>query len=374
MKTLMITLEWNEKEPNAMHFRTEKIIDFVTRRDDDSCFVLFPSDRDSEEKKSEKINTIGIKVPIDIPFIRRIAYRKILAKRIKKLVKKIKPDLIYVSEALSTIAYKKDLDALKIYDIIGLVNSESLRKGKDLVSRLKSRYFSHIEKKGANYADYIFTVNKAHKREIQKFTDKPVIVFRDGVENYFLKSYNKEDSDKITVSFVGSIGKNRMTGIIRQIPRIVKKNQDILFRIIGDGLDLPLYKEMIKEAGCEDHVDFPGYIKHEKVSEYLKDSDICFSDDWSYIGFPTKVFEYMAMEKAVLVEDTPAVREIVKEGKNGFLYKDPKDFEKKLLLLASDKNLRDNLGKQAKKDIEENHTWKHREKQFNQIIDKIKNG
>jgi glycosyltransferase involved in cell wall biosynthesis len=52
-----------------------------------------------------------------------------------------------------------------------------------------------------------------------------------------------------------------------------------------------------------------------------------------------KVFEYMAMGKATVVEDTEAAREILTDGVNVLLYKDKRDLLEKIVLLTKDKEL-----------------------------------
>ena len=87
-----------------------------------------------------------------------------------------------------------------------------------------------------------------------------------------------------------------------------------------------------------------------------------------------KVFEYMAMGKAVVAEDTVAAREILIDGVNALLYKDEKDLLEKIILLAKDRNLREELGRNARELVMKEHTWEKRGEEIIGIYDAIIRG
>ena len=64
---------------------------------------------------------------------------------------------------------------------------------------------------------------------------------------------------------------------------------------------------------------------------------------------PLKPFEAMAMAKAVILSDLPALREIVSDGETGLICKpaDPVDLAATLARLARDPELRKRLGESA---------------------------
>ena len=62
--------------------------------------------------------------------------------------------------------------------------------------------------------------------------------------------------------------------------------------------------------------------------------------------FSIACIEAMAMEKPVVISDVGGIKEIVKDGENGFLVprNDREEFRSKLLVLISSESLRRNLG------------------------------
>jgi glycosyltransferase involved in cell wall biosynthesis len=369
MNILILTRELSN-EPNAMGLRLQKVIDFFQKRN--KVLVIYPAQQNEKSQKKKNLWYQGISTNVQKKYLRRIIYRSQITRRLQPIIAEFKPDIIYTQEPVQTSIFRQCPQAIRIFDMLGIVHQESLKGKKSVISIMRSVYFNYLEKTGTRNADIILTVNEAHKQAIRKFTAKPIIVFRDGVDDFFFNQYQTREKDRVLVSFVGSLTKDRLTGILKMVPHIIKKNSHISFIIIGDGPDMHKYRAIVKKAHCESSVHFTGYVQHSRIHEYLRNSDVCFSDDWSYIGFPTKVFEYMAMGKSVLVEDTPAVREIINENKNGILYKTPKDFAEKILMLAGHPDMRKRLGKQARKDAQTKHTWNIREQEFDKIISKLK--
>lgn len=81
---------------------------------------------------------------------------------------------------------------------------------------------------------------------------------------------------------------------------------------------------------------------------------------------PIKLFEYMAAGRAVLSTDLPCVREIVEPGRTGLLAKpsNPNRLRDALRELCENDQLREELGRNARKEIERSATWAHRRAQL----------
>ena len=76
---------------------------------------------------------------------------------------------------------------------------------------------------------------------------------------------------------------------------------------------------------------FYGHVPHEKIFDYIAKADIAYSDDWSVIGFPMKLFDYMALGKAIVAEGTESVKELVTDRVNGLLYTNESELKEEIL-------------------------------------------
>jgi glycosyltransferase involved in cell wall biosynthesis len=76
-------------------------------------------------------------------------------------------------------------------------------------------------------------------------------------------------------------------------------------------------------------------------------------------GSPIKLFEYMSVGRAVVASRIGQVCQVIDDGRNGLLFEPDslKDLERVLRTLVGDRALRERLGRSARRDVEENHSW-----------------
>ncbi|MFO7889392.1 MAG: glycosyltransferase [bacterium] len=185
-------------------------------------------------------------------------------------------------------------------------------------------------------------------------------------------NYNLEG--KTILGFVGSFhywhGIQQLQSLIKDV---LAEYTDTVFLLIGDG---PLKKDMenfIRKQNITDKVLLPGYIKYDDIPFYLSSMDIVLAPYPKHKLFyysPIKLFEYMAAGKSVVATSIGQIKEIIEDGVNGLLY-EAENYDamlKKTNLLLQDNALCKRIGKEARKTIEDNYTWKHTAKKLDQII------
>lgn len=299
---------------------------------------------------------------------------------LRKVAAAEKPHIFYVSEILCAFGislFRKQSDSIITFDVMGILYEETKmntrRIDKHLIESNIYRFLFHLMLKSI---DFITTVNKAHKQYLENITDKPVYVIRDGVDLHRFDLEDKEvdgnlpkkEDNTIFLAFVGKLSHHRLDLLFEILPELLQRNDNLKVLIIGGG---PHYNYYCKKARQMGHVDerilFTDYMLHEKIPLYLTISDITYSDDWSHIGFPMKTFEYMAARKAMIIEDTEAVREVLTDGETALLYKNQNDLLTNLELLIRNSELRNKLGENARKCVEKYHIWDLRISQLMQI-------
>lgn len=190
------------------------------------------------------------------------------------------------------------------------------------------------------------------------------------------RSLGLERSD-VLVSFIGSYGPWHGTEVLANcIQYVVQHNNNVKFLFIGEGQRLSNVKEIVRNTNVERFVLFSGMIDRDAVPEFLAASDIFVSpqvpnpDGSPFFGSPTKLFEYMAMGKAIVASDLDQIGAILSSGKNALLFTpgDSKDLADKLLALANDSTLRLQLGMNARAHVIEKYTW---DRHVQMILDKV---
>ncbi|MEX0322243.1 MAG: glycosyltransferase family 4 protein [Puniceicoccaceae bacterium] len=117
-------------------------------------------------------------------------------------------------------------------------------------------------------------------------------------------------------------------GYERQIPFLSElKNKGIPFRMvwIGDGPERPGLEEKVNRAGLQELIEFKGRLAFAEVEKAYRASDILLftgkvDSRGDRAGLPNAVAESMAYGTLVFATDVGAVREVVDDQKNGFVW------------------------------------------------------
>nr|NIM58371.1 glycosyltransferase [Candidatus Aminicenantes bacterium] len=150
-------------------------------------------------------------------------------------------------------------------------------------------------------------------------------------------------------------------------PKLTPTFSDIKIAIVGSGPQEESYKRKVEQFGLENNVYFTGALKQEEVFGYIQKSAIAYSDDWSEIGFPTKIFEYMAARRAIVAKRTKAVEELLGDD-NSILYSSRSELKEAFMKLMKNANLRKALGENARQGVIGN-SWRNRAEELIRIYE-----
>ena len=97
------------------------------------------------------------------------------------------------------------------------------------------------------------------------------------------------------------------------------------FLLVGDGGLRPKAEKDIAEEGAPERCHFTGLVEASEVGGYLEACDILVSphsrspDGRKFFGSPTKLFEYMAANKAIIASALDQIGEVLENGKTALL-------------------------------------------------------
>jgi len=209
--------------------------------------------------------------------------------------------------------------------------------------------------------DGLFVITKALKQYFQKYVRKnakimvlPMLVEPDRFSGTTVK--NQPESENIT--YCGFLGgdKDGISILIDAFNKISQKHKDIKLYLIGD-TKIPDFNHLVKrisEYNLSERVIFTGRVERNQLPAYLNRSRILVlarpESKQAEGGFPTKLGEYLATGKPVVVTTVGEISEYLIDGLNAFLAKpnDPEAFAEKLDFALSNPELAKKIGEKGK--------------------------
>ena len=143
-------------------------------------------------------------------------------------------------------------------------------------------------------------------------------------------------------------------GLLKGINLIRRNTTKFKLFIVGDGECRPDLEQFVKDNGLEKQVSFLG--NRRDIPEIMAIIDIFVLNSFSE-GLPITILEAMASRKPVIATNVGGNREILgHNGEAGILVKSdcPEELAETMLSLIKDASLRERLGDNARKRVEEN--------------------
>ena len=224
--------------------------------------------------------------------------------------------------------------------------------GKIFISplRWKKAEESFVEK-----ANKIVVVTENAKEELLsrvKIDQEKIVVYPNTVRDDFYKNkkidkvLEKQYSKNFVITYVGNTSERRgLLTVIESLKTLRKTIPNIKLLIIGkSSFDYVLKKE-IKKYDVEELVDFIGWVKENKIPNYLSISKLGLSPLHRNIHHDTtyanKIFQYISFGCPVVSSDVIAQSELVKKHNIGVVFEDRNvmDLTKKITQLYNEKDL-----------------------------------
>jgi glycosyltransferase involved in cell wall biosynthesis len=226
----------------------------------------------------------------------------------------------------------------------------------------KSFYYFLLDFLSCQMSDWVLVDTLAQKDFFVKtFKIKPqkvlVVYVGADIPKEFFAQTEKIKNNLITVFFYGTFIPLHGVDVILKSIALLENDSSVSglrFEIIGEGQTLSNMKELAQKLSLQ-NVEFLPACSYVELLNHLNSADVSLgifgATSKSQRVIPNKVFDALALGKPCITQDSPAIREILKNGENCILTKphDEIDLSRKIKLLVSDARLRDKIGKDGQK-------------------------
>ena len=248
---------------------------------------------------------------------------------------------------------------------------------------------TYLEEQGERVYDSLFQlgdlflpISESWKTRLQKLgCTKKIIVHRMGIDcNKFVFStgQNTTTNQIKIVSIARLVEKKGMEYGIRAVSKLLKHKPDIKYSIVGDGPLKENLQNLINELDVGEQVKLVGWKNQEEVVHILKNSDIMLapsitSRNGDREGIPVVLMEAMAMGLVIVSTQHSGIPELVKDGITGLLApeKDVESLAQKMEYLIERPEIRVEMGKAGRKQVEENYNINKLNSQLVEIYEKL---
>lgn len=327
----------------------------------------------AKKQKASTLHRIANRLPGALFELAEIAYNWHAKSRVCKRLEQKEYGLIYERHAFfltatSRIAEKANIPY--VIEVNELVGDERVRKQPLLTPLAK-----WCDRQTFRRAHRIIVVSPHLKRKIQEehgIEEEKILIHSNAVKaellnqtpdpTHFIEKYQFEN--KLNIGFVGwFVGWHRLDLLLKAVADLVKSNPELNpnLVLIGDGPLKESLEEQARELEITDHLTFTGPIDHSQIPAMIRAMDIAVIPHSNEFRSPIKLFEYMAQARPIIAPASEPIRTVATHGENAVLFPplDQQSLSQTLKDLATNHALQKQLGQNARKTVEEKHTWKH---------------
>jgi glycosyltransferase involved in cell wall biosynthesis len=302
-----------------------------------------------------------------------------------KIIKKEKIDVIHshwlVPQGLVGAICKQifkipHLSTIHAADVFGLERLPFKRKFANLIAKNSDEIIvvsSYISER------LLGLISPELKKDIEKkMTILPMGVdaqqFQNTNDKLELLSEYKINSE-FNLLFLGRLSEKKgISYLIKAMPQIVSQIKDVNLILCGAGHLRKELEQLLKKMSLEKYVRFTGFVSNEEKIDYLSLADVLIVpsiviQSGETEGLPVVILEGLAAGKPIIASDVSGVKDVIKNGYNGFLVeqKNSDQIADKVLELLDNRELRAEFSKNALKTAK-NYDWEVIGRKYEKII------
>ncbi len=281
---------------------------------------LFPYPGDAVEKsKSHNLKTILYRGKISKNKLENTQgiVRKVLGSfyalneiiRARKVIQKLKPDLVHINDDVSMLTWGFAAKSLKV-PVIWHIRQE-----------IGNSFLDVIRDKISSHNLYVAKKIKSRTKNINSKTPKSILY--NGVDVDLFYPTRDTINIPLKICFIGNlVQRKRPEWVAQAVADLINQGLDVSVNFVGKDYSGGKYLESLKKISqsCTNPEKFHFLGFRTDIPEILRNSDILVLPSVMYgEAFPRVILEAMASGACVISTNVAGVPEIITSGENGYL-------------------------------------------------------
>lgn len=324
-------------------------------------------------------------------------YKYLWAKKIHLFVKKHQIDVLQVHDLYMIGSALKANKKLKLPIVANFhenfaVAVKTYNWTKSFAGRIitKLSHWDLREKKYLNKIDKLILLSESFKKMLlgkysflraDNIFVYPNVPDLDEFAWYKIQDSILKKDDAFIIFYFGVMAERRGIFLTFEVLKLLIKSINVKLLLIGpvDRADQQKFQQYIDDATIKDSIIYYPWKDIQFLPSYVKVSNVCISpivkNPQHDSGVANKVFQYMLLEKPVVVSNSTEQERIVIECGCGLVFKseDIDDFTQKILYLYEHPEECEKMGRNGKKAILEKYNTSTQSKQIIKLYDEIRN-
>jgi glycosyltransferase involved in cell wall biosynthesis len=298
-----------------------------------------------------------------------------------------KPDVIYLRQGLFEVfppILARLFGVPYVIEKNGIMEDEFRSRG---FSEIVIKILRLAEEINFRLSDKIVCVTEGIKREIvrrYKVNEGKLVVIPNGANIELFRPLDKHECRRklgleegaFYIGFVGSFAPWQGLDILIEAAKQVKEQgySQIKYILVGSGERESIIRKSVREYGLEQEILFSGRVTYGQVVYYINACDITVAPfTKERIASPLKLFEYLACGRPVIASRVDGVKEVIEEGKCGYLFEpgDAEELAKRIIQSYQERDTLQEMGVRGRRLVESKYSWRMTAKRIVKVLNEI---
>ena len=232
-------------------------------------------------------------------------------------------------------------------------------------------------------ADHVVPVTQVLADRVQSagVAEDKLSVIPNGINLDRFGDYSGTEAAKVKLGLKGRLVLG-FTGFVREwhrLDRVIdllakKEGVQRHLLLVGDGPARESLEQHAQKLGISDRVTITGVVERNQVADYVAAFDVALQPDVVEYASPLKLFEYLALGRAIVAPNTANIREVLVHEVNALLFDADNlaAFPEAVERFCHDDTLRQRLGEKARETISERgFTWDNNAQRVVELFERL---